>query len=97
MLVISSNISIHHIQTEPVLEAEFDKKGKQFRRAVKRIEVRVHPRIRTVASLICEAEGVAFSHGNSEPESGDLPDVEPYLRHPAYLEQVQKHYGKLLA
>ena len=77
------------------LESEFDKKDKTFQMAVKKIEVRVHSRIRTVASLICEAEGVSFSPSGSEPESGDLPDVEPYLRHPIYLEHVPKRYSSL--
>ena len=74
------------------LQSEFDQKDKAFQRAVKRIGVRVHPRIREVASLIHQAEGI-FSPVSPEPEFGDIPDVEPYLGHPKYLEHVPKRYG----
>ena len=78
------------------LQSEVDKKDKAFHRAVKKIGVRVHPRIQALASLVHETEGVTFSPGNKEPESGDLPDVEPYLSHPKYLEYVPKRYDRML-
>ena len=72
------------------LNSEMDSKNKALLRAVKRLEVKVHPRIQEIARLICEAERVEFSA--SDPESENIPDVEPYLRHTAYLERLpQKH------
>ena len=72
------------------LNSEMDSKNKTLQRAVKRLEVKVHPRIQEIARLICEAERVEFSA--SEPEAEDIPDVEPYLRHTAYLKRLpQKH------
>ena len=61
------------------LNSEMDSKNKALLRAVKRLEVKVHPRIQEIARLICEAERVEFSA--SDPESENIPDVEPYLRH----------------
>ena len=76
------------------LNSEMDSKNKTLQRAVKRLEVKVHPRIQEIARLICEAERVEFSA--SEPESEDIPDVEPYLRHTAYLEQLPQKYVRFL-
>ena len=78
------------------LESRFDKKDKAFQRAVTKIEVRVHPRIRNLAVSVCDAAGVAFSDDGSEPESGDVPDLEPYLRDPRYRERVPYRYQWLL-
>ena len=76
------------------LESSMHSKNKTLQRAVKRLEVKVHPRIQEIARLICEAERVEFSA--SEPESEDIPDVEPYLRHTAYLEQLPQKYVRFL-
>ena len=70
------------------LQSKFDKKDKAFQRAVESIVVRVHPRIKELASPIHETEGVVPFLDNREQESGDIPDVEPYLSHPKYLEHV---------
>ena len=72
------------------LEKTYNRKNRNLQRAVKRLEVKVHPRIQEIARLICEAEGAEFSV--SEPVSGDIPDVEPYLRHPQYLDGLPKKY-----
>ena len=76
------------------LNSEMDSKNKTLQRAVKRLEVKVHPRIQEIARLICEAERVEFSA--SEPESEDIPDVEPYLCHTAYLERLPQKYVRFL-
>ena len=76
------------------LESSMHSKNKTLQRAVKRLEVKVHPRIQEIARLICEAERVEFSA--SEPESEDIPDVEPHLRHTAYLEQLPQKYVRFL-
>ena len=76
------------------LNSEMHSKNKSLQRAVKRLEVKVHPRIQEIARLICEAERVEFSA--SEPESEDIPDVGPYLRHTAYLERLPQKYVRSL-
>lgn len=76
------------------LESSMDSKNKALRRAVKRLEVKIHPRIQEVARLICEAEGVEFS--GPEPESEDVPPVGLYLRHHLYLERLPRPYHRLL-
>ena len=78
------------------LESDFESKSKALKKAVKSIEIRVHPRIRTVASMICEADGVAFSSDGPGPELDDIPDVEPHLRNPAYLKHLPESYYGLL-
>ena len=76
------------------LEAQFDSKNAAFQRAVRNIEVKVHPRIETLTSLICDVEGVAFSSASSA--SVNVPDVGVYLRHEMYLKQFPAVYRRLL-
>ncbi len=76
------------------LESSMDSKNKTLQRAVKRLEVKVHPRIQEVARFICEAENVEFS--GPEPESVDVPPVGLYLRHHLYLERLPRRYHRLL-
>ncbi len=76
------------------LEAQFDSKNAAFQRAVRNIEVKVHPRIETLTSLICDVEGVAFSSASSA--SVNVPDVGVYLHHEMYLKQFPAVYRRLL-
>ena len=78
------------------LESRFDKKDKAFQRAVANIEIRVHPRIRSLAISVCDAAGVAFYDDGSEPECGEVPDLEPYLRASQYREHIPYRYQWLL-
>ena len=76
------------------LEAQFDSKNATFQRAVRSIEVKVHPRIETLTSLICDIERVASPPASSTPV--DVPDVGPYLHHDMYLKQFPAVYRRLL-
>ena len=76
------------------LEAQFDSKNATFQRAVRSIEVKVHPRIETLTSLICDIERVAFPPASSTPVN--VPDVGPYLHHDMYLKQFPAVYRRLL-
>ncbi len=76
------------------LESSMDSKNKVLQRAVKRLEVKVHPQIQEIARLICEAEGIEFSA--SEAESEGIPDVEPYLSHSMYRERLSQKYRRFL-
>ena len=76
------------------LNSEMHGKNKAMQRAVRRLEVKVHPRIQEIARLIREAEGVEFS--GPEPESVDVPPVGLYLRHHLYLERLPRSYHRLL-
>ena len=76
------------------LEAQFDSKNATFQRAVRSIEVKVHPRIETLTSLICDIERVTFPPASRTPV--DVPDVGPYLHHDMYLKQFPAVYRRLL-
>ena len=78
------------------LESSMDSKNRELQKAVKRLEVKMHPRIQEIATLICQAEGVAFSPAVPEQDSDDIPDVEPYLRHPQYIERLPQKYIRFL-
>ena len=77
------------------LESKVDTKSTAFKRAIKNIEVRVHPQIQSVVRLICDAEGVGVSQ-ESPAVAGDIPDARPYLHHPSYLERLPPHYRALI-
>ena len=69
------------------LESKVNTKSTAFKRAIKNIEVRVHPQIQSAVRLICDAEGVGVSQ-ESPAVAGDIPDARPYLHHPSYLERL---------
>ena len=78
------------------LESSMDSKSKTLQRAVKRLEVKVHPRIRQLGIHICEAEGIPFEPGITDPARGETPDVGPYLNHPWYIERLPDRYRRFL-
>ena len=69
--------------------SEFKRKQKSFERAVGRLKVQVHPRLRTVAASL---------RGDATPEDSDargdagvLPDVDGLLEHPVYRQALGSH------
>ena len=78
------------------MESRISSKNKAFTRALKNIEVRVHPQIQPVVRMICEVEGQAFFPSTPKAESDDIPDIRPYLRHSSYLERLPQHYRRLV-
>ena len=73
----------HEVNT---LESDFDHKRKAFHRAVRRMTVRVHPRLRQVSESFADA---ADPTGLSTSWT-DVPNVEEHLRHPLYLEALAR-------
>ena len=50
-------------QTEKELkeaQGEFDSKDEAFRQAIANLEVKTHPRLQTLYTLICEKDGTSF-------------------------------------
>ena len=71
-------------------------KDKALQGAMKRLQVRIHPRIYEIATLISQAEIVDISPGVPDLEPDDIPDVEPYLDHLAYREVLPARFVKYL-
>ena len=78
------------------LESQFDNNNRAFQQAVRNIEVKVHPRIREIIETICDVEGVVFLSDDSGPTPVGVPNVEPLLKHPTYLERLPDYYRKLV-
>ena len=78
------------------LESQFDSHSESFKDAIGNIEVKVHPRLREIAEMICEVESVPFFDPGSALESANLPDVEPFLRHSTYMDHLPDIYWRLV-
>lgn len=76
------------------LGSDFKDKNKPFLKAVRNLEVRVHPRLHAAAASIRKADGVGFDANAPEPLSDDIPDVEPFLQYPLYLTALASRNGE---
>ena len=74
------------------LESHMQSKDKALQRAMRRIQVRLHPKIHEIATLISQSEGEATLSGTPEQESYDIPDVQPFLSHPMYRQELPERY-----
>ena len=75
------------------LESEFDEKRTAFRRAVRRMTIRVHPRLQQVSQRLA---GTGDDTDVSSLSRG-VPNVDKYLNHPLYrkaLPQPQEEVAK---
>ena len=83
------------IRDESEALSELDSKSRTFRRAVQNIEMKTHPQLRELYSLICDVESSPQPSADCEPAT-DAPDIQPYLSHPEFLRKLPDHYEGLL-
>ena len=77
----------HNMEREvKTLESEFDQKRTVFHRAVRRMTIRVHPRLQQV-SLSFAGAG---DDNDVTSTSADVPNVDKYLSHPLYRRALPK-------
>lgn len=77
-------------------DKQFDRKNKVFQRAVRNLDVAVHPHLQTLVELMCEVDSVPFTPGRLEEVPNDYPDVQKYLQTAGYIEAVNEDYRSLL-
>ena len=75
---------------------ELDSKNSAFQQAIGNIEVKMHPRIRNLAEMICEVDLVPFDPGDTEREQSDIPDTQIPFRHSIYLKRLPSLYHEFL-
>lgn len=71
------------------LETDFKRKRKAFERAVSNLEIRVHPRLQEIAASFGSTSGGHEEIPGGKAEKANYPDVEPYLKHPVYLQALR--------
>ena len=69
------------------MEKEFKRKSKPFERAVRNLELRIHPQLQDIAESL-KRIGETDTAAAAPAPVGDFPDIEPYLRHPVYLQAL---------
>ncbi len=89
-----SQKDLHEEQRE--LEQQLDHKNKDFRAAIERLDVRVHPLLESIVEHVSEIDGKGFAGGEGQKSIGSAPLVEEYLKMPAYREAVPSIYHPLI-
>ena len=78
------------------LDARLDSKNKAFRRAVKALQVYVHPVLQDVVKRFCQVDVVPFVPTDVQIQAAETPDVLTQLQLPEYGMSILPKYRRSL-
>ncbi len=78
------------------LEHQLDLKNKEFRTAIDRLDIKVHPLLESLVGHVSEVDGKGFAGGESQDSPRDPPWVEDYLKMPRYRQALPSMYHPLV-